>query len=116
MTAGFVLSRKLKLVGNAKYTEVFTRPKTTSLLVAVYLVCFLPESVSETIAALRVFNWVDLGDPADTSDTFEKYGHVVMAVILPVLSSALNFCVHFRDIIRYPTMIEYETSVGAAWL
>jgi len=35
-----------------------------------------------------------------------------MAVILPVLSSAVNCIIHFRDIIRYPTIIEYELAPG----
>ena len=88
--------------------ELLLKPSTTSLLILVYLLCFLPESVTETVEVLRIFNW--LGRREEEDEGYEQYGHVVMAVILPVFSSALNFLVHFRDIIKYPTVIQYEVN------
>ena len=90
--------------------ELLLKPSTTSLLILVYLLCFLPESLVESVGALRIFNWVGGGETeeGEENEVYEQYGHVVMAVILPVFSSALNFLVHFRDIIKFPTVIQYE--------
>ena len=59
------------------------------------------------MSALSIFNVIVLTEK-NTSHFYENYSHVLMAVILPILSSAVNCCVHLVDIMRYPTMVRYE--------
>ena len=95
---------------NRNGITVLGKPSTSSLLIFFYLLCFLPESVSETLSCLRIFNIILVPEFAEDNEIYEMYAHVVMAVILPIVSSAANCLVHFFYIIRFPTMVQYEVT------